>query len=151
MRLLIDTNIIIDVLRKRAEDYEASRLLLALGKLGEFELWISPSQLSDTFFILTNGGKKHLAAQVKEEMEGVLSFVHVCTFGNADAQNAIASPFVDLEDALVAQAAASLRADFIITRNAKDFAESQVWPLCSSEFFEWLSANKGLHYSEMPL
>ena len=41
MNLLVDTNIIVDVLRKRPYDYEASRLLLALGSLHEFELWVS--------------------------------------------------------------------------------------------------------------
>ena len=67
MNLLVDTNIIVDVLRKRDFDYEASRLLLALGKLREFDLWVSPSQLSDLFYILTSGGKKHLAEPVAAE------------------------------------------------------------------------------------
>ena len=89
MNLLVDTNIIVDVLRRRSFDYEASRLLLALGSLHEFELWMSPSQLSDLFYVLTSGGKKHLAAPVAEELANVLSFVRVCSFGHDEALSAL--------------------------------------------------------------
>ena len=151
MNLLLDTNIIIDVLRKREEDYEASRLLLALGKLHEFELWISPSQLGDLFYVLTSGGKKHLSKPVKEELADVFQFVRVCTFGDEDAHAAIASNFDDLEDALVCQAARLVKAEAIITRNQEDFARSPVPAKNSSEFFEWLFETEGVDYAEIAL
>ena len=149
MNLLVDTNIIVDVLRKRNEDYEASRLLLALGKLHEFELWISPSQLGDLFYVLTSGGKKHLAAPVADELSNVLQFVRVCTFGHEDAQKAVGGSFVDLEDALVYQAACAVKAEAIITRNQGDFAAGSIPAKSSSEFFTWLSSAKGVSYAEI--
>ena len=151
MNLLVDTNIIVDVLRKREEDYEASRLLLALGKLHEFELWISPSQLGDLFYILTSGGKKRLSEPVKEELSGVLKFVRVCTFGDADTHAALSSGFDDLEDALVCQAARTVRAEAIITRNQADFDGFSIPARSSSEFFEWLREAKGVNYAEVAL
>ena len=151
MNLLVDTNIIVDVLRKRPHDYEASRLLLALGSLHEFELWVSPSQLSDLFYILTSGGKRHLAKPVSDELFDVLSFMRVCTFGHDEALFALSCGFDDLEDALVYQAARAVKAEAIITRNQKDFARSSIPALSSSEFFEWLSVTKSLHYAEVAL
>ena len=151
MNLLLDTNILVDVLRRREEDYEASRLLLALGKLHEFELWISPSQLSDLFYILTAGGKKRLAQKVKEELTDVLQFVRVCTLGDEDARAAIASELEDLEDALVCQAARAVKATAIITRNQADFALSPIPARSSTEFFEWLKEAEGLNYAEVAL
>lgn len=151
MNLLLDTNIIVDVLRKRDEDYLSSRLLLALGKLGEFELWISPSQLSDLFYVLTGGGKHHLAEKVSAELSDVLQFVHVCTLGDADARAALQSGWGDLEDALVHQAGRTVKAEAIITRNQKDFAASSIAARSSSEFFEWYAAEYGIRYGELSL
>lgn len=151
MNLLVDTNIIVDVLRKRPYDYEASRLLLALGSLHEFELWVSPSQLSDLFYVLTAGGKRHLAESVGEELSDILSFVRVCSFGHDEALSALSCGFDDLEDALVYQAARAVKAEAIITRNQKDFARSPMPVLSSAEFFEWLSAAKNVHYAEVVL
>ena len=151
MNLLLDTNIIVDVLRKRDEDYLSSRLLLALGKLGEFELWISPSQLSDLFYVLTGGGKRHLAEKVSAELSDILQFVHVCTLGDADAHAALQSGWNDLEDALVHQAGRSVKAEAIITRNQKDFAAASISARSSSEFFEWYATEYGIRYAEVDL
>lgn len=151
MNLLLDTNIIVDVLRKRDFDYDESRLLLALGKLHEFELWISPSQLSDLFYILTSGGKKRLAKPVTEELSIVRSFVRVCALGHEEATAALCDGFEDLEDALVYQAARSVRAEAIITRNQTDFESSPIPALSSSEFFQRLAKERGLNYAEIAL
>ena len=64
MRVLLDTNIVIGFLWKREPFYDSTRLLMALGYLGEFELWMSPSQLGDLSYALTKGGKPALAASV---------------------------------------------------------------------------------------
>ena len=149
MNLLLDTNIIVDVLRKRDFNYNESRFLLALGKLQEFKLWISPSQLSDLFYILTSGGKKNLAELVSKELSDLLSFIHVCTFGHEDACAAVSSNFDDLEDALIYQAARSVKAEAIITRNQKDFEKSSIPALSSKEFFDWLASHKSIHYAQI--
>ena len=151
MNLLVDMNIIVDVLRKRAYDYKASRLLLALGSLHEFELWMSPSQLSDLFYILTAGEKKHLAEPVAEELSDVLSFVRVCTFGHEEALAALFCGIDDLEGALVYQAARAVKAEAIITRNQKDFEGSSIPARSSAEFFGWLADEKGVCYAEVEL
>ncbi len=151
MNLLLDTNIVVDVLRRREFDYRESRLLLALGKLHEFELWISPSQLSDLFYVLTAGGKKRLARAVGEELSALLSFVHVCTLGHEEARAALTCGFYDLEDALVYQAARSVRAEAIITRNQKDFEASPIPAYSSRELFKWLATEKSLDYGEAAL
>ncbi len=151
MNLLLDTNIIVDVLRKRDFDYDESRLLLALGRLHEFELWISPSQLSYLLYLLTSGGKKRLAEPVAEELSGMLSFVRVCTLGHEEATAALCGDFEDLEDALVYQAARSVRAEAIITRNQTDFESSPIPALSSSEFFQRLAKERGLDYAEIAL
>ena len=151
MRLLVDTNIIIDCLRKRHPHAESASLLLGLGKLGEFELWVSPTQMGDAFYLLTDGGKKPLAHAVQEELRDVRSAVRVCQFGESEVDKALASDWPDFEDALVYEAARSLKADALITRNQKDFEKSTISVFDCDEFFDWFAAEHGIHYAEIAL
>ena len=151
MRVLLDTNIAIDFLRKREPFHESARLLMALGYLGEFELWISPSQLGDLFYVLTKGGKPALAPAVAEELRRLEKFVHVCTLGEAEAVAALELGWDDLEDALVYQAARSLRADAIVTRNQADFAQSSIPVFDCDEFFAWCAKETGIEYAVIGL
>ena len=151
MRLLVDTNIIIDCLRKRHPHDKSASLLIGLGKLGEFELWISPSQMGDAFYLLTDGGKKSLAHAVYEELQDIRKAVKVCQFGESEVDNALASGWPDFEDALVHEAARFLKADALITRNQKDFEKSAVPVFDCDEFFDWFAEEHGVHYAEIAL
>ncbi len=146
MRVLLDTNIVLDFLRKWEPFYDSARLLLALGYMGEFELWISPSQLGDLSYVLTKGGKPALALPVAEELRRLGGIVHVCTFGEVEALAALELGWSDLEDALVYQAAKSLHADAIITRNQVDFARSSIPVFDCDEFFTWCAKETGVEY-----
>ena len=57
MKLFLDSNIIVDAIVNRNSSHESAKLLLALGCLGEFDLWVSPTQWTDLFYILSEGGK----------------------------------------------------------------------------------------------
>ena len=45
-KLLLDTNVVVDYLNEREPFYEKARLLMIGGRVGEFELWISSSQVN---------------------------------------------------------------------------------------------------------
>ena len=68
---------------------------------------------------------------------------------NEDACAAVSSNFDDLEDALIYQAARSVKAEAIITRNQKDFEKSSIPALNSNEFFDWLALHKSIHYAQI--
>ena len=65
MKLFLDSNIIIDALVNRNDSHKSARLLLALAKLGEFNLVASPSQWTDMYYILTEGGKPSRDIEVR--------------------------------------------------------------------------------------
>ena len=54
-KLLLDTNVFIDALANREPYAKSAKLILALGKIGEFELWCSAAQVTDIFNILGVG------------------------------------------------------------------------------------------------
>ena len=65
MKLLLDTNVVIDYLHEREPYYEKARLLMTAGRVGEFSLWITSSQVTDLIYILSEGTAAR-AADIRE-------------------------------------------------------------------------------------
>lgn len=150
MKLIVDTNIIIDHVKDRGPFGSSAQKLMMLGFLHELELWMSSSQITDAFYLLSDGGKPSLASKVKSGLKGVRAAVRVCSFSEADVDAALDSTWVDFEDACVYQCALRLKADAIITRNQKDFEKSSIKVFDCDELFAYLAEEKGLTYEEIP-
>ena len=99
MKLLLDTNILLDCMMDRQPFAADARKLLILGALGEVDLWMSPSQFTDAFYLLTEGGKPRLAESVKLRLLKVKRLARICTLGEYDIENALESSWPDFEDA----------------------------------------------------
>ena len=148
-KLLLDTNIVVDYLDGRDFDFAATRLLMTAGKVGEFSLWISSSQVTDLVYILSEGGSKELIGSVLERLRRLRSFVNVYAASASDVDAMLATSWADPEDELLFEIAMKLHADAIITRNEADF-ETELIKVCnSSEFFDWFEATRGLSYAEV--
>ena len=150
-RLLVDTNIGIDYVRRREPFYEKARLLMMLGCLRELELWVGMSQTSDLFYALSDGGRKSRAEEAKRDMRQLRRFLHVCSMGEQELDAAIDSSWSDVEDACVYQAALKIRADAIVTRNQADFAKSTLRVFDCDGLFAYLEAEEGFAYDEIGL
>lgn len=149
LKLLLDTNIVIDYLDVREPYYDKARLLMLTGYVGEFELWITASQVTDLIYILSEGGRHDLVPGVLERLRGLRSFVEVYATGGSEVDRMLAAAWKDPEDSLLFEAALSLRADAVITRNGKDFESSLVKVLDCEAFFEWMRDDFGLDYAEL--
>ena len=148
-KLLVDTNVLIDFLSVRKPFYDEARLLMVAGRVGEFELWMTSSQMTDLVYILSYGGKQALMPSVLERLRGLRTFVEVFAVGGAEIDRMLTSAWKDPEDALMFESALSLRADAIITRNAKDFEGSLVRAMTAGEYFDWLRDAQGIDYREI--
>ena len=93
--------------------------------------------------------RKDYGSEVAQEMiEQNLSFLQIVGVSPEDAQRATALRCADFEDCLVTQCAAKVRADYIVTRNVKDFKASSVEAVTPEELFKRLEA-QGLVYEEV--
>ena len=148
-KLLLDTNIVLDFIGERDHDYEKTRLLMLAGRVGEFSLWISSSQVTDIIYILTNGGNKSKTPEVLEKLRGLRFFINVYSVTAADVDKMLATTWKDPEDALLVDLALKMRADAIITRD-NDFPRPDGIRVhdCPG-FFEWLKKEKGITYDEI--
>ncbi|MBQ9042676.1 MAG: PIN domain-containing protein [Eggerthellaceae bacterium] len=148
-KLLLDTNIIIDFLHRRDPHFEETRLLMLAGRVGEFSLWITASQVADIIYILTNGGNKDKVPEVLEKLRALRLFVNVYAVTDADVDNVLATSWSDPEDALLVDLALKMKADAIITRD-EDFPKTDMIRVhdCPG-FFKWLEEEKGISYAEI--
>ncbi|NHM13973.1 type II toxin-antitoxin system VapC family toxin [Xiamenia xianingshaonis] len=146
MRLFLDTNVVLDFLDARPTFDDATRLLMMLGYLREFEVWMSASQTTDLFYVLSNGGRASQAEEAKRSIRQARRFIRVCSLTEADVDEALDSSWTDFEDACVYQCALRLKADAIITRNQKDFAKSSIKVFGAAGLFAYLEQEKGLAY-----
>ena len=119
MKILVDTNIVLDVLLDneefREDSYGAMKKALEEGHL----LYLSASAATDVFYIL----RKALGSKTEalSSMTNIMKIIFFAKVDEDDILYAFASRISDFEDAVVDSVAGSLKADFILTRNKKDF------------------------------
>jgi len=124
MKVLIDTNVVIDALTARKPWADAAQALLRAAAMGKVQGHVTASQITDIFYLLRRGGLSAVDAKVAlRKLVGVLTVVGISS-GDVDA--ALDSTMPDFEDALLACCAERQRAEYVVTRNAKDFQQSPV-------------------------
>jgi len=135
MKVLIDTNVILDVLTGREPHVEHSAAFLRLCGT-RLTGCVAASQTTDIFYLLQREGMDAQAA--KALVKKLTDNVKVVDINAADVQAALASDMTDYEDALLACCAKRQRASYIITRNEKDFKQSPSPALSPQAFLEQL-------------
>ena len=118
MRVLLDTNVILDVALRRVGLFDGSKRALEKCEAEAHEMCVSWHTLSNLFYILR---RDRGAEKTIEFLRHLLSITTVAPVGHTDAFRAIGFGLNDFEDALQLSAAESCRANVILTRNKADF------------------------------
>ncbi|TEB16719.1 hypothetical protein Psfp_01120 [Pelotomaculum sp. FP] len=134
MRILIDTNVILDILRKREPFFEASYGAFKQAALDDTECLVSATAVTDIFYLLRKGLGDMVKA--KESLERLLQLVTIADVLALDIQTALSESTPDFEDAVVHAVAARNKADYILTRNTKDFEGSTVPAIAPQDFLK---------------
>jgi predicted nucleic acid-binding protein len=130
MRILIDTDVLLDVALKRDEFYGASKAVVD---------WAEdvPGQAAVAWHSLSN--VVHLTkASGKEFLRDLLEFIEVPNVGTDDAKRAFGFPMHDLEDALQAASALAFGAGVLVTRNLEHYRKSPVPAISPAQFLATL-------------
>ena len=129
MKVLLDTNIIIDIISKR-DGYEESLQILRGCEIKRIDGYLTTTTVTDVMYIL----RKHLSPErLRESMQTLMTVVDVAGIRKADVLRAFSSDMKDYEDAVQAACAKRIKADYIVTRNLKDFALSPVKALSPAD------------------
>lgn len=129
--LLIDTNILLDVLETREPFYEKSAEIWQLCSDGKADGYISSLSFANIVYTM----RKKLTPETIENTVYYLSTFFIFEdFYYLDIIKAAQMRWKDFEDALQSVAAERIKADYIITRNIKDFDNSNVRALSPEDF-----------------
>ena len=121
MKLLIDTNVILDVLVRREKFYEKSRAVLKLCEAGKIQGYVTASSITDIFYIVRKALKD--MDETYKVVGALLEVVGVLSVTGADVQRAFTVRAKDFEDCLMTECAKSHKCDGIVTRDSKDFQD----------------------------
>lgn len=134
MRILIDTNVILDILQKREPFFADSYRALRKAIESDSECLLSASAATDIFYML----RKALgsAQQAKEQIEQLAQLVSFADVQGMDIHTALMREMPDFEDAVVDAVAERNGASYILTRNIKDFAGSVVPSILPADFLD---------------
>jgi predicted nucleic acid-binding protein len=133
MKILIDTNVILDVLCNRDGFVEDALKVFKYCEAKQIDGCISALSIPNIVYIM----RKELDNErIKEILTTLTSIFTVVDLRESDLIKAADLDFSDYEDALQSVCASRTRAKFIVTRNIKDFNNSAVPAIKPSELFD---------------
>ena len=133
MKLLIDANILLDVLQNREPFVQASSVFWKLCETEKAKGYVSALTFANLVYIM----RKELDPEKIEETLHALSLIfEFADFNASDLLRAAELNWDDFEDAVQSVTAERIHADYIITRNVRDFIRSKVVAFTPSELIE---------------
>lgn len=130
MVLLIDANIILDVLFNRPEFVKDSALIWKLCETERAKGYVSALTFANLVYVM----RKQLTPEKVKEVYRKLGLIfEFADFSVSDLTHATELNWKDFEDAVQSATAERIHADYIITRNVRDFSQSKVMAFTPSE------------------
>jgi predicted nucleic acid-binding protein len=117
-QVMFDLNVILDVLQRREEFYEPSARVLSLAEIGRIQGWLSAHSITTLFYLIAKDQSPDKARAV---LASLLLFIKVAPVDQHTIESALTLPYRDFEDAVQAIAALQVQADYLLTRNVRDY------------------------------
>lgn len=136
MKVLIDVNVVLDVILARRPWAADSALLLDAVERASITGYVAGHTITTAYYIVARNSTARKAATATTDL---LRIVKVVPVGAADFAQALVLGMADFEDAVQAAAAAKVGADFIATRNEKDYRRSPIPARTPSELLALLN------------
>lgn len=134
MKIMCDTNIILDVMLDREPFAEKSANVLKLCEDRIIEGFITASSITDIFYLIR---KQTHSNDIAYNATGtLLEIVSICSVTNQEVLSAYQQRAKDFEDCLLATCAKSINCDYIVTRNIKDFESFTVPAITPTDFMK---------------
>jgi len=131
MKILIDTNIVLDYLLDRMPFSKAAEWIFSQTEYGQFDTFIGGTTVTTVHYLIT----KALGAKMSYSyIEKLLRLFQIAPITHTVLASALDLKFPDFEDAVLHEAAIHVGAEAIITRDMKGFHRAKI-PVYSSDEF----------------
>ena len=123
MKVLFDTNVVLDVWLRREPFWHDSASLMAMAEAKEVAGILSPTSITTLHYL----GKKVLGeSSVRNLIKELMAILTVGSLEKSVIEGSLESPVTDFEDAILEGLAIFHAVDCIATRNTKDFRKSRI-------------------------
>ena len=136
-KLFLDTNVVLDLLGEREPFYDSAAKITTLADKGKIELIVSALTYSTVYYLLSRFEDKE---QVKEKIRKFKVVAETSDLTDKIIDKGLSSKFSDFEDSLQYYCAIKMDCKILITRNGKDFKESDISVLSPDEYLYSLKA-----------
>ena len=131
-KILIDTNIVIDLLAKRESFYKSAAQLFSLADKQKIELSISALTFANTNYILS---RLKSTQEAREVLRRFRILIKVLPLNDKIIDLALNdNNFNDFEDGLQYYSAVENQCEYIVTRNIDDYKNSKIKVVLPEEF-----------------
>jgi predicted nucleic acid-binding protein len=114
MKVLLDTNVILDVLASREPFLASAATIFALAGKKKFAAYVTASSVTDLYYIL----RRKLPNDVcREALRNLFNLCSAIPVTQRDCQSALDDPVDDFEDALMMVYGRKIGVDYVITRD----------------------------------
>lgn len=132
-RILVDTNIVLDLLAKRTEFLVEAQELFTLSDKNKVKLFVSSLTLANTYYILSQKMKLGNARRILRKFKVL---VEVLPMDDKIIDLSLESDFKDFVDAIQYHTAIENEVNVIITQNLKDFKTTKISVLTAKCYIE---------------
>lgn len=145
MKILLDTNALIDLVAVRKPYVNDIKKLCIAAVFGDLQIWVSTQSYADAYYVL----RKHASTEeVKRALLATLDVFMVCGTYAEDLRRALESDWSDIEDYLIPHASKHIPAKYLITRDKELIERSPVKAMSAQKFLDLLERDYGLTYDE---
>lgn len=130
-KLFLDTNVVVDLLGEREPFYDSAARIATLADKGKLQIIVSALTYSTIYYLLSRFEDKAL---VKEKIRKFKVIAETSDLTDQVIDKGLVSKFADFEDALQYYCALKIDCNILITRNVKDFKESDISVLTPDEY-----------------
>lgn len=140
MKLLIDTNVVLDVLLRREPFFRTAAEVLNLAQRDDVREYVSASAITDIYYIANKQLKDRTA--VRGLLERLLKIVSVAAVSEQEIRNALNLTWADFEDSVQYSVALLNEMDGIVTRNPDDYQEANMRIWLPEQVLELFAVNE---------
>ncbi|MDE6776421.1 MAG: PIN domain-containing protein [Oscillospiraceae bacterium] len=134
MKILIDTNILLDFLTKREPYYSDAEKILSMCIENKIYGCIAAHSVMNIFYILRTA---YTLEQRRKLLLHLCDILEVIEIDKTKIINSLHNAnFADVEDCLQTECAINYQADYIVTRNIRDFKKSSIPAILPEDFIK---------------
>ncbi len=139
MKILFDTNVVLDVLLLREPFFRSATQLLIEVEQHNIEGYICSTTVTTIHYLIEMVNGSQVA---RIQVENLLKLFNIAVVGKHELESALQSAITDYEDAVLNASALTINADGIVTGNLKAFKKSKLTVYSPDELTALLNITK---------